>query len=336
MHHHHKPCCLDALGASPPSVAFFSALGFLLTAKFAFSTLKVFYNLYIRGGVDVKKFGAGEGAWAVITGASDGIGREFALQLAQKKFNVLLISRTESKLNALAKEIEEKSQVSTRVVPMNFSSSHLSFEKLDKVLGQVGSVGVLVNNVGANHDFPIPFVEESESVITSIVNVNITNTMLITKLIAPKMIVNGKGLILNIGSFAGMIPQPFLSVYSASKSFLATWSQALGKELEKAGVMVEHVNTYFVVSAMSKIRKPNFTTPLPKPYVKSVLAKIGNPGGARTPFTSSVFPSHGILNFIVESLMSRAFWVNKAFAIQSSIRRRALKKQERLQNESKK
>lgn len=56
-----------------------------------------------------------------------------------------------------------------------------------------------------------------------------------------------KGLIINIGSFAGLLPQPFLSVYSGSKSFLLTWSQALGKELAKDNVLVECLNTYFVV-----------------------------------------------------------------------------------------
>lgn len=62
------------------------------------------------------------------------------------------------------------------------------------------------------------------------------------------MISKKRGLILTVGSFAALIPSPLLAVYSGSKAFVSTWSQALGSELEGSGVVVELLNTYFVVS----------------------------------------------------------------------------------------
>lgn len=76
------------------------------------------------------------------------------------------------------------------------------------------------------------------------------------------------GLILNIGSFAAMTSSPMLAPYAGSKAFLYTWSQALGSELEKHRIKVSLVNTYFVVSNLSKIRRSNFMTPTPKVFVR--------------------------------------------------------------------
>lgn len=69
-----------------------------------------------------------------------------------------------------------------------------------------------------------------------------------TKLVLPGMLERKRGLILSVGSFAALVPSPLLAVYSGSKAFLKTWSQALGSELEGTGVHVELLNAYFVVS----------------------------------------------------------------------------------------
>ena len=114
-----------------------------------------------------------------------------------------------------------------------------------------------------------------------------------------------------MGSFAGLVPTPYLSVYSAGKAFLSTWSQALGTEVAKDGIVVEHVNTYFVVSAMSKIRKPSALIPTAKNYVASVLNKVGVPCGANVPFTSTPYPMHGLANWAINNLLTNQFWVTQ-------------------------
>jgi 17beta-estradiol 17-dehydrogenase / very-long-chain 3-oxoacyl-CoA reductase len=119
------------------------------------------------------------------------------------------------------------------------------------------------------------------------------------------------GLILNLGSFSGLVATPYLSVYSAGKAFLSTWSQALGTELAPDGIVVEHINTYFVVSAMSKIRRPTFLIPMPKPYVASVLSKIGLSGGSSTPYGSTPYLSQALLNWLIDNLFTTSFWVKQ-------------------------
>ena len=123
------------------------------------------------------------------------------------------------------------------------------------------------------------------------------------------------GLILNLGSFAGLVPSPYLSVYSGGKAFLSTWTQALAKEVESQGIVVQNVNTYFVVSAMSKIRRPTFLIPLPKPYVASVLAKIGVPCGANVPYTSTPYPSQAIANWLISNTLGTKFWINQNYGM---------------------
>lgn len=133
--------------------------------------------------------------------------------------------------------------------------------------------------------------------------------MILTILFTHKLSKNG--LIFNMGSFAGLVATPYLSVYSAGKAFLSTWSQALGTEVAKDGIVVEHVNTYFVVSAMSKIRKPSLLIPTAKNYVASVLGKVGVPCGANVPFTSAPYPMHGITNWAINNLFTNQFWVTQ-------------------------
>ena len=96
-----------------------------------------------------------------------------------------------------------------------------------------------------------------------------------------------------------------LAPYAASKAFQGAFSSALAAELKEKGIDVQTVNTHFVVSNMSKIRKPSPLVPTPKAYVRSVLAKIGLPCGALftgRPFVSTPYWSHALLDwFLVRS-----------------------------------
>ena len=128
---------------------------------------------------------------------------------------------------------------------------------------------------------PRTFVDTSPEELAKIINVNVTATLRITGLIAPAMasrhvplsplshggtllthrLISKKGLILNVGSFAGATPTPLLAVYSGSKAFLRIWSDALALSAELAapkGVVVEHANTYYVM-------RPRLSPPFPSP-----------------------------------------------------------------------
>ncbi|KAI7866990.1 hypothetical protein BDF14DRAFT_1807297 [Spinellus fusiger] len=309
-----------------------SAIGALYLGTKIFGILKMLLELHVLSGIPLTKFGAGNGAWAVITGASDGIGKEFAEQLAKKKFNIVLISRTASKLEAIAEELSQHYGIKTKTYAMDFAKSDpKDFSNLEELLSDL-RIGVLVNNVGTNHDIPTSFSEEDSEVINSIVEVNIKGAMRMSKIVLPQMRRERKGLILNLGSFAGLVATPYLSVYSAGKAFLCTWSQALGAEVAPEGIVVQNINTYFVVSSMSKIRRPTFFIPMPKPYVATVLSKIGLACGASTPYTSTPYPSHGLMNWVIENVFDASFWLKQNNNIQKDIRKRALRKREREAN----
>ncbi|KAG0365228.1 hypothetical protein BC939DRAFT_471188 [Gamsiella multidivaricata] len=311
------------------AVAIFGVIGVAAIALKTLSFLKVLADVFLRSGINVKKYGAGRGGWAVITGATDGIGKEFAFQLASKKLNIVLVSRTESKLRAIAEELEQKYSVETKHYAMDFTKgSEADYKALEQLLSSI-EVTVLVNNVGTNHEIPTPFEQETDKIIHDIIEVNVKAAMKLTKIVVPQMVARKNGLIINLGSFAGLVPTPFLSVYSGSKAFLSSWSQAIGAELAPKGIHVQNVNTYFVVSTMSKIRRASMLIPMPKPYVKSVLGHLGISGGASTPFTSTPFYSHAIANWLIDNVLNRAFWVKQNYNIQVDIRKRALKKRER-------
>ncbi|GAA5896899.1 SDR family oxidoreductase [Sporobolomyces salmoneus] len=283
-----------------------------------------------RPGIPLKRFGAKKGAWAVVTGATAGIGRDFALQLAAAGFNVFLASRTTSKLEEISQEITAKyPDIKTQIHSIDFSSPQADYAALGKELYNL-DVGVLINNVGKSYEEPTFFQDLPDQDMNDIVEINVNATLKVTKLVVPGMISRKRGLILTVGSFASLIPSPLLAVYSGSKAFVSTWSQALGSELKGTGVEVELLNTYFVVSKLSKIRRSSWMIPTPKTYVRSVLSKIGVNGGAvGQPHISTPYHGHAPVQWVVDHLFSNSFWLDYNRKLHLDIRRRAIRKRER-------
>lgn len=269
----------------------------------------------------------------MVTGASDGLGKEFALQLARADFNILLVSRTASKLDTLSNEITSKfPSVQTKTLAMDFAQNDDSdYEKLKELVDGL-DVSVLVNNVGKSHSIPTPFALTPEDEMTDIVTINCLGTLRATQLVVPGMMQRKRGLVLTMGSFGGLLPTPLLATYSGSKAFLQQWSTSLGSELEPYGITVELVQAYLITSAMSKIRRTSATIPDPRSFVKSVLTKIGRNGGSPTyAYSSSPYWSHGLMAWFltcVTGTMGKIV-VGQNKGMHESIRKRALRKAER-------
>lgn len=268
-----------------------------------------------------------------MTGASDGLGKEFALQLARAGFNLVLVSRTASKLTALADEITSQyPSVQTKTLAMDFARNDDSdYEKMRMLVVEL-DVSILINNVGKSHSIPTPFALTPEDELADIVNINCMGTLRATQLIIPGMMQRRRGLVLTMGSFGGLLPTPLLATYSGSKAFLQQWSTALGGELAPYGVTVELVQAYLITSAMSKIRRSSATIPNPRTFVKSVLSKIGRNGGSPTyAYSSSPYWSHGLMAWFltcVTGTMGRLV-LGQNRGMHAMIRKRALAKAER-------
>jgi len=174
--------------------------------------------------------------WAVITGASSGIGRALAREFAAGGFNLLLSGRNEVALSQVAQECNREFKVATESVPAELSDSDATDKLIAAILGQSRRYEVLVNNAGfAVHGRFSETRIESE---VDLVSVQLAAALKLTKAVLPGMIERRGGRILNVGSVYCYSPVPFQSVYSACKAFLLSFSAAIRSELSGTGVTV--------------------------------------------------------------------------------------------------
>ncbi|MCJ1439471.1 hypothetical protein MMC27_008865 [Xylographa pallens] len=313
-----------------------SLIGLTFMAVKILSLMRLLASIYFFPGKSLPDFGR-VGSWALVTGASDGIGKEFAFQLARSGFNILLVSRTASKMEILAKEIESLqmysgSKSSAKIIAMDFAADNDSdYARLQSLINGL-DIAILINNVGKSHDIPVPFAQTSYREMSDIITINCMSTLRVTSLVLPGMMSRKRGLILTMGSFGGLLPTPLLATYSGSKAFLQQWSSALGAEVAQYNITVELVQSYLVTSAMSKIRRPTATIPTPKDFVEVVLDKIGRSGGAQGwAYTSTPYWSHAIMQWTlgISVGFTNSLVVGQNKAIHEAIRKRALEKQER-------
>ena len=269
-----------------------------------------------------------------MTGASDGIGLEFATQLARAGFNIALVSRTVSKLKALAATLESDHKVKTRTHAIDFAyASEADYKALETFLTSLpGATAVLINNVGVSHAIPVSFAQTDEDEAHAIVAVNVTATLRVTSHVLPGMLAARRGLILTVGSFAGLVPTPLLATYSGSKAFLQHWSSALGAEVARQGVTVQLVQSYLVTSAMSKVRRASALVPAPRAFVRAVLGRIGRSGGAQGfAHTAAPYWSHALMQWGIGATVGfmSPVAVGRNGVMHEAIRARALRKMER-------
>ncbi|SCU88179.1 LAFA_0E11166g1_1 [Lachancea sp. 'fantastica'] len=310
------------------------AVGVLKATIFLLSFSSLLLDLFVLPGVNYRKYGAKSGKYCVVTGASDGIGKEYAHQLAKRGFNLVLISRTLSKLEDLKSVLEKTYKIEVRICAIDVSEdSSDNYTKVKEICSGI-PITVLINNVGQSHSIPVPFLETGEDELRNIITINTTATLKITQLVAPLIVKSAKearckGLILTMGSFGGLLPTPLLATYSGSKAFLQAWSAALAGELKSQNVDVEIVLSYLVTSAMSKIRKTSMMIPNPAQFVAATLKSVGRRSGAQERYaTMTPFWSHAIYEFVIENTVGvyskLANTIN--YKMHKSIRTRALRK----------
>lgn len=169
--------------------------------------------------------------FAVVTGASSGIGRQIATVAAEDGYDVLLVARRQSELEVLAKEL---SDVDAQVCAADLSKP----AGVKAVVAAVGDrpVDVLVNNAGfGGHG---RFVEMDPATMQRMIAVNVTSLTALTQAFLPAMMSRGKGHVLNVASTASFQPGPFMAVYYATKAYVLSVSEALAEECSGTGVTV--------------------------------------------------------------------------------------------------
>ncbi|XP_072291779.1 very-long-chain 3-oxoacyl-CoA reductase-A [Eucyclogobius newberryi] len=237
------------------------------------------------------------GKWAVVTGATDGIGKSYAEELARRGFALMLISRSQDKLDDVAKSIEEQFHVETRTIAVDFGKADI-YPKIEAGLSGL-EIGILVNNVGVSYHYPEYYLQipDLDNFITNMINVNITSVLQMTRLVLPRMVDRSKGVVLNISSASGMYPVALLTVYSSTKAFVDFFSRGLQEEYRRQGIIVQSVLPFFVATKMTRIKKPTLDKPTPDRYVQAEVTTVG----LQTQ-TNGYFP-HAVMGWLTTKLV---------------------------------
>ncbi|MEO1691062.1 MAG: SDR family oxidoreductase [Cyanobacteria bacterium J06631_6] len=173
---------------------------------------------------------------ALITGASMGIGETFARELAAKNTDLVLVARSQDKLQDLATELTNKYQIETTVIAQDLTEPGAIQNVFDKITAQGSTIDMLINNAGFG-DYGA-FGDRPLSKMLTMVQLNISALVELTGLFLPQMQQRKAGSIVNVASIAAFQPIPYMSVYAASKAFVLSFSEALWSENKDLGVKV--------------------------------------------------------------------------------------------------
>merc|ERR1712179_95866 len=215
------------------------------------------------------------GGWAVVTGCTGGIGREYALGLAKKGMNLVLVSRSKQKLEDLEQEIMKTHKVKTMVIVADFTQIEVLDHIVAKLRESKVDIGVLVNNVGILGPHFQPFLELDRKTVKDMITVNISAATVLCHELLPDMVKKGKGAIINIASTASYLSGPYLAEYFATKHYLHAFTEAIAIENEGTGVIIQEVDPGHVATEMTKDFAPDPATPMASTFVASALATLG-------------------------------------------------------------
>jgi hypothetical protein len=172
--------------------------------------------------------------YALITGASGGIGYELAKLAASDHYNLVLVARSEDKLIELKKMLEEKYNVDVRIIIKDLSLINSAAEVFEQTEKENLRIELLMNNAGYG-DYG-KFTETNWKKESDMILLNIYTLTHLTKLYSKKMISQGSGRILNVASVAGFLAGPLMAVYYSTKNYVLSFSQAIYSELKGTGV----------------------------------------------------------------------------------------------------
>lgn len=224
-------------------------------------------------------------AYALVTGASAGIGKCFATELASRGLNVVLHGRNAEKMEGVRSDLAKKfPKVDFRTLIADASQSHgmkQNVEKMATALNELpGPLTILINNVGgspSSRDPFTPLADDTPADIDAMINVNTRFTVQLTRSLLPRLTDDGPSLVLNVGSMAALTGQPFLSLYCGAKAYILVWSQALAREckaskrdIEILGLLVGAVTETQVIKTPVSLYSPSATK-----FVNSVFARVG-------------------------------------------------------------
>ena len=239
--------------------------GALIVLTWIHDAIRFIWGNFFRSRKDIKKK---YGTWAVITGATDGIGKGLAFEFARIGINVVLLSRTQSKLDECAAEIKVKyPNVEVKVLAVDYGNFNADARKKVTDLLKGVDVGVLINNVGVSYPYPQYFNELTDEKVEEMMQLNINSTTWMTRIVLPGMLDRKRGAIVNMSSSAGMVASPLLAGYSGAKGYIKHFSESLNAEYKGKGIHVQCQVPLFVATKLAKIKNASLFVPSPATFV---------------------------------------------------------------------
>ena len=265
-------------------LAIFAGVGIFLCAKQTCKLVKYSYNNGFRRRKNFKKEYGGD--WAMITGASAGLGKAYSQQMAAEGYNLILISRNAQDLDILVQELIPKHEIKIKPIVFDFDVEY--GKDTERILTPISKaieeedVSILINNLGIG--FLHEFASLSYSDILAYIRVNILSTVLMTRLLLPHMLNRKqKSGIINVSSGGSIGKLPYFQMYAGTKSFIDSFTRALNCEYK---------------------HKIDFLTINPGPIDTKMLAR-------KTPFTISASEAaKWHLNKLGHIKESRGHWIH--------------------------
>ncbi|XP_051117952.1 very-long-chain 3-oxoacyl-CoA reductase 1-like [Andrographis paniculata] len=271
-------CISEHLKSQPPWLLLVESIGFLSLFNLTLSTLNWIYLNFLRPRKDLKKR---YGAWALVTGPTDGIGKSFAIQLANDGLNLVLVGRNPEKLRQVSDSILSgfgSGRVQIKTVVVDFAAGDLSggVSRIKEAI-QGLDVGVLINNVGISYPYARFFHEVDEKLLGDLIRVNVEATTMVTQAVLAGMLERKRGAIVNIGSGSAIVipSDPLYSVYAASKAFVDQFSRCLYVEYKKSGIDVQCQVPLYVATKMASVRTSSLLVPSTDGYARAAVRWIG-------------------------------------------------------------
>jgi uncharacterized protein len=174
--------------------------------------------------------------WALVTGASSGLGVDISREIATRGYNLILVARREDRLRSVAEELRERFSIEVAVEVCDLAQPDAARGLYQRIINAGRVVDVLVNNAGfAAHG---SFLEQELDRLDAMLQVNVRSLLELTHLFGQEMAVRGGGWILQVASVVGLVPTPSHSVYSGTKAFVVHFSSSVSWELQDRGVRI--------------------------------------------------------------------------------------------------
>lgn len=175
-----------------------------------------------------------KGKTALITGASSGIGRCFAQELAKKGSHLILAARSEDKLNELAEQLRSAYSIEAAVIPMDLAQSGAAEQLAEEVSRRSLHVDILINNAGFGTLNRFDRIEPAR--ISQELQLNVASLTGLTHIFMQPMLRQGSGIVINVSSMTAFQPTPYMASYGAAKAYVLSFTEALWAENKDRGV----------------------------------------------------------------------------------------------------